>query len=301
MLRIRTATTRATFDIASALIHRPRPPHCLLTASPAYNRFISLSTPPPGPPALPSTGTSHGPSTAMVALPLFKLGALFVRHVSKYGANRIKLQAHEHPGFRAFAARYGQFIHQFNMRMNVSLLRDTAAELRAKEKAAAPTVKTKEEVEKEEIRRAKQRAGAEGETKRRTNFLTVWKRKFRPLPEDKAVDLFADVLGDAFILFVASAIILYEWQKAAQKPDTNAEKIQELTARFDELEQREAKLLEAERQQQERVLLIEEALRGFKDPKTKQPLLAASPEPVALPELRPSTTGGVPPSSSPAA
>ncbi|KAJ1331569.1 Optic atrophy 3 protein (OPA3) [Microdochium nivale] len=237
----------------------------------------------------------------MVALPLFKLGALFLRHISKYGANRIKLQAHDHPGFRRFAARYGQYIHQINMRMNVSLLRDTAAELRAKEKAAAPTVKTKEEVEKEESRRVKPKPVAEEEPKRRTNFITVWRRKFRPLPEEKAVDLFADVLGDSFILFVASAIILYEWQKSAQKPDTNAEKITELTARFDELEQREAKLLEAERQQQERVLLIEEALRSFKDPKTKQPLLASSPEPVALPDLRPPSIGGVPPRSSPAA
>jgi hypothetical protein len=32
---------------------------------------------------------------------------------------------------------------------------------------------------------------------------SVWRRKFRPLPEAKAVDLFADVIGDSFILLVA--------------------------------------------------------------------------------------------------
>lgn len=179
------------------------------------------------------------------------------------------------------------------MRMNVSLLRDTAAEMRAKDKAAAPTVKTKEEVEKEELKKARQKAtaaSAEARPKSSINFINVWRRKFRPLPEEKAVDLFADVLGDAFILFVASAIILYEWQKSTQKPDANLEKINELTKRFDQLEQ-----------QQERVLQIEAALRGFKDPASKKPLLPPAPESVALPEVRPSATGGVPPSSSPAA
>ena len=63
--------------------------------------------------------------------------------------NRIKRQAHDHPGFRRFAARYGQSIHQLNMRMSVALLRDAAAEARAKEKAEAPTVKTEEQVRKE--------------------------------------------------------------------------------------------------------------------------------------------------------
>ncbi|KAI0410849.1 optic atrophy 3 protein-domain-containing protein [Xylaria grammica] len=76
----------------------------------------------------------------MVPFPLFKLAALFVRHVSKYGANRIKSQAHDHPEFRRLAARYGQAIHQLNMRLSVALLRNVDAEIRAKEKAEAPTV-----------------------------------------------------------------------------------------------------------------------------------------------------------------
>ncbi|CAJ2501702.1 Uu.00g045550.m01.CDS01 [Anthostomella pinea] len=229
----------------------------------------------------------------MVALPLFKLASLFLRHVSKYGANRIKLQAHDHPGFRHFAARYGQKIHQLNMRASVALLRNTEAELRAKEKAEAPTVKTKEQVEKEEGLRAKHgTTSKESRSKRALPIISVWKRKFRPLPEAKAVDLFADVIGDGFILMVATALILYEYHRSSQKPDTNLERITELRERFDQLEKREKELEEAEKRQQSRVLALEDVLRGVKDPKTKKPLLppletpTPTPTPVASPSRK---------------
>ncbi|KAL2255919.1 hypothetical protein VTK26DRAFT_2481 [Humicola hyalothermophila] len=209
----------------------------------------------------------------MVSLPLFKLASLFVRHISKYGANHIKHQAHEHPRFRALAARYGQAIHQFNMRMSVAMLRNPEAEQRAKEKAEAPTVKTEEQTKREEEIRAKY-----GTTARDSNFIkerprSVWRRKFRPLPEAKAVDLFADVIGDAFILGVAGGLIMYEYWKASQKPDKNRELLNDLEKRLEELSRREEALEEAERQQRERVKLIEETLRAYKDPKTKKPLL----------------------------
>ncbi|RYP49643.1 hypothetical protein DL768_004685 [Monosporascus sp. mg162] len=216
----------------------------------------------------------------MVALPLFKLASLFIRHVSKYGANRIKLQAHEHPRFRQFAARYGQSIHQLNMRLSVALLRDVEAEIKAKEKADTPTVKTKEQTEKEDAVRAKHGAtNKDGRIKKTLPFISVWRRKFRPLPEAKAVDLFAEVVGDAFILLVAASIILYESHRQSQKPDSNAEQIKELSQRFDELEKRERDLEEAETQYLSRVLTLEQALRGFKDPKTNQPLLPPAPTP----------------------
>ncbi|GJC91931.1 OPA3 family protein [Colletotrichum higginsianum] len=234
----------------------------------------------------------------MVPLPLFKLAALFVRHVSKYGANQIKAQAHEHPKFRAFAARYGQSIHQLNMRLNVALLRNPNAEQRAKEKAEAPTVKTKEQVEKEEVAKARQ-AKLEAENPdaaKRTSASSsssstsisdssstgssakekprsVWRRKFRPLPENKAVDLFADVIGDAFILGVASAIIVYEYWKASQKPDQNAERIRILDEKLEELTRRERELAQREEERSERYLAMEAALRELRDPKTKKPLL----------------------------
>ncbi|KAI1178737.1 hypothetical protein F4777DRAFT_536609 [Nemania sp. FL0916] len=220
----------------------------------------------------------------MVALPLFKLASLFVRHISKYGANRIKIQAHDHPGFRQFAARYGQVIHQLNMRLNVALLRNVDAEIKAKEKAEAPTVKTKEEVEKEDEIRAKHGA-TNNEMKAKKSFpiTSIWRRKFRPLPEAKAVDLFADVIGDAFILFVATALLLFEYHRSSQKPDANLEKITNLTQRFEELERREKELEEAEKQHQSRTAAVEDVLRLLNDPKTRKPLLppaTAPPGPV---------------------
>lgn len=211
----------------------------------------------------------------MVALPLFKLASLFLRHVSKYGANRIKHQAHDHARFRQFAAKYGQAIHQLNMRMSVALLRDPEAERRAKEKAEAPTVKTEEEVKKEEEFKKKHGTTPnEARAKRPVTILNIWKRKFRPLPEEKAVDLFADVIGDAFILTVAVVLIVYEWWRSSQKPDANVEKIKDLVAKLDAFE----KEREEERKRQEsRILAMEQALRGYKDPKTKQPLLPPAP------------------------
>ncbi|KAI1082773.1 optic atrophy 3 protein-domain-containing protein [Whalleya microplaca] len=192
--------------------------------------------------------------------------------------NRIKIQAHEHPRFRSFAAKYGQSIHQLNMRLSVALLRNVEAEIRAKEKAEAPTVKTKEEIEREEEMRTKHgQTGPETRANRNLSLISVWKRKFRPLPEAKAVDLFADVAGDTFILLVAAVLILYEYHRSSQKPDANLERIKDVNARFDELERRERELEETEKQHHSRVLMLEEALRGFKDPKTNKPLLTLPP------------------------
>lgn len=188
--------------------------------------------------------------------------------------NRIKAQAHDHPNFRAFAAKYGQKIHQLNMRMSVALLRNPQAEARAKEKAEAPTVKTKEQIEKEEQLKAKYRTTAkEGSPLRPLSGISVWKRQFKPLPEAKAVDLFADVIGDGFILMVAAVLIIYETWRSTSKPDANKEKIEALSTRFEELQQREQLHEEEERRQQERIRQLEDVLRNLKDPTTKQPLL----------------------------
>jgi optic atrophy 3 protein len=164
-------------------------------------------------------------------------------------------------------------IHQINMRMNVALLRNPEAERIAKEKAEAPTVKTKEQTEKEEAIIAKHGTTAKGSHPSKETPTSIWKRKFRPLPEGKAVDLFADVIGDAFILVVAGALIMYEYYRSSSKPDKNLEKIKELDERLEELKKREQELEKAEKKQQARVQTIEDALRTFKDPKTKLPVL----------------------------
>ena len=192
--------------------------------------------------------------------------------------------------FRTFAAKYGQHIHQLNMRMNVALLRNADAEKRAKEKAEAaeaPTAKTKEEVEKEERAKAKEEAtrAKYGTTAKESHpvsqavkpTLSVWRRKFRPLPEAKAVDLFADVIGDAFILGIASLLVIYEYYKSATKPDTHGDRIKELTQQLEALQQAEEALKREELRRDSRILAMEAALRGFRDPKTKQPLLPSAP------------------------
>ncbi|TQV95905.1 hypothetical protein V2A60_001071 [Cordyceps javanica] len=181
------------------------------------------------------------------------------------------------------------------MRMSVALLRDPEAERRAKEKAEAPTVKTEAQTRREEEAKAKEqekkartiKAGAtttatatatatatgtaatsttttatSKHRPRRQPFQNIWTRKFRALPEDKAVDLFADVVGDTFILGVAVALILYEYWRSGQKPDSNKERIEELTKRLDE---RDEALREAEARQKQRIEELELALQSLRD------------------------------------
>lgn len=187
-------------------------------------------------------------------------------------------------------------MHQINMRMSVALLKNPEAEQRAKEKAEAPTVRTAEQQKKDDEFKAKHGISAEEarlKSKKNTNLLNVWRRKFRSLPEPKAVDLFADVIGDAFILTVAIALIIYEWYRSSNKPDHNAEKIKELSAKleaFDEEREKERK------RQESRILTLEEALRGFKDPKTKKPLLPPAPTPMSDPVSEPAQTKAPTPS-----
>jgi len=152
------------------------------------------------------------------------------------------------------------------MRMAVTLLRDVAAEKRAKEKAEAPTVKTEEQMRQEEANKEKKAAKEKAEKKEAAK--SIWKRKFRPLPEEKAVDLFADVIGDTFILSVAIALILYEYIRAKGKPDVNAEKIAELNKRLEDLDNREKDLEEAEKERQDRIDALEKALEEIQQPKS---------------------------------
>jgi hypothetical protein len=157
------------------------------------------------------------------------------------------------------------------MRMQVTLLRDLAAEKRAKEKAEAPTVKTEEQTKAEEA--AKEKMAKEKAAQKEVPK-SVWRRKFRPLPENKAVDLFADVIGDSFILFVAGGLILYEYVRSKGKPDANAEKLAVMAKKLDELEQRELELEEAEKKRQAQVEALEQALEEMKKGGDKKKAIA---------------------------
>ncbi len=158
------------------------------------------------------------------------------------------------------------------MRVSVASLRDAAAEKRAREKAEAPTVKTKEEImaEEEKAKEAEKAAAdpnapkPEKPKKRVTHETSIWSRKFRSLPENKAVDLFADVVGDAFILSIAAALITYEYIKAKQKPDQNAEKLAELEGRLREELMKVEVLEESERQQKVRLEVLEKAFETLR-------------------------------------
>jgi len=147
------------------------------------------------------------------------------------------------------------------MRVSVASMRDVAAEKRAKEKAEAPTVKTEAQV-KAEAEKTATGTTTTKEPKRVTHESgrSIWSRKFRPLPEAKAVDLFADVVGDAFILLVAGGLITYEYIKAKQKPDQSAERLEELTEQLKEEERRIADLEENEKEHKHRVEVLEQAL-----------------------------------------
>ncbi len=165
-------------------------------------------------------------------------------------------------------------MHQINMRMAVTLLKDVAAEKRAKEKAEAPTVKTEEQVKLEEAQKEKTIAKEKAETKEASK--SIWKRKFRPLPENKAVDLFADVIGDSFILLVAVGLILYEYIRSKGKTDPNADKIAELNRRLEELDERENHLEEQEKANQTRVETLEQALEEMRKQTGKKKSLFSS-------------------------
>jgi hypothetical protein len=160
------------------------------------------------------------------------------------------------------------------MRMQVTLLRDIAAEKRAKERAEAPTVKTEDQMKADEA--AKEKNAARDKEAKREASKSVWKRKFRPLPETKAVDLFADVIGDSFILVVAAGLILYEYLRSKGKPDVHAEKIAEMDKKLEQLEQRELELEEIEKKQRTQVETLQEALEEMKKATAKKRVLLRS-------------------------
>lgn len=151
--------------------------------------------------------------------------------------------------------------------MQVTLLRDVAAERRAKEKAETPTVKTAEQTKLDEAKEKREHAAHKEAPK------SVWKRKFRPLPETKAVDLFADVIGDSFILLIASGLIMFEYFRSKQKPDVQGEKMAEFKKKLEELEQREQDLEEMEKKRQAQVEVLEQALEELKKGKRKMPFI----------------------------
>lgn len=78
------------------------------------------------------------------------------------------------------------------------------------------------------------------------------------------MDLFADVIGDSFILLIASALIMYEYFRSKEKPDTQGEKMAEFKKKLEELEKREKELEEMEKKRQAQVEILEQALEEMR-------------------------------------
>lgn len=148
--------------------------------------------------------------------------------------------------------------------MRVTLLRDPAAERRAREKAEAPTVKTEAQVKAEE------EAKARGEEPPKHVPQEIKKRKFRPLSEEKAVDLFADFTGDFFTLAIAVGLLMWEFLRQSSKPDANSEKISALQAEVAEREKQIKELENAEKKSEERLSILELAMEDLKFSKQKR-------------------------------
>ncbi|TQS35382.1 hypothetical protein Golomagni_04197 [Golovinomyces magnicellulatus] len=191
----------------------------------------------------------------MASLPLFKFVALFVRHISKYGGNLIKAKAHDHPKFRVYAAKYGQTMHQLNMRMAVTLLKNSPAEKRVKENSEELS-STKLPNDGGDGNLPNVKSASNEKISPKEIPPSVWKRKFRPLPESKAIELFANVVGDSFVLLVAGILVFYEYLRAKRKPDISIE----LKYKLDELDQRESDLEKVNKQTLEKVEALEVAI-----------------------------------------
>lgn len=118
--------------------------------------------------------------------------------------------------------------------------------------------RTEEETKAHEAAKAKEKE-REDRQKKEANK-SIWQRKFKALPEEKAVDLFADVTGESFVFGVAILLIVYEYARVSGKPDPNAEKIVDLEAKLAELRRLDNEREEEKKQERQRVETLEQAV-----------------------------------------
>ncbi|KAK3073019.1 hypothetical protein LTR53_005743 [Teratosphaeriaceae sp. CCFEE 6253] len=189
----------------------------------------------------------------------FKLLSLVIRTAAKPIGNYIKRQARDHDGFRRFAIRQAQRVHQVDMRMRLGILHDAEAQQRMhereqkaaeerKRKAEAPTVRSAAEQQKHEEEQA--RAEKEGEPKEKPEEKRESsKPKIRPLSEPKAIELGANFFSEAFIFAVAAGLLVWDsWRsrrKESARRDDVAEKLAELETEVERLRIRYEPQLEA--------------------------------------------------------
>ncbi|XP_074269887.1 uncharacterized protein LOC141592898 [Silene latifolia] len=147
----------------------------------------------------------------VMVLPLFKLGTLALRTLSKPIANRLKKQAGIHPKFRGFIVGLAQANHRFTTTLQ---------------------------------RRIYDRAGDVA---------------IRPLNEEKAVQVAADLIGELFLFLVAGAVVIFEVQRNSKSEAKKEEKRkQELEA----LKQRDEALSKEVEDLKLKIVELEKLARG---------------------------------------
>ncbi|KAI7278050.1 hypothetical protein KC345_g6199 [Hortaea werneckii] len=171
----------------------------------------------------------------------FKLASLVIRTAAKPIGNYIKRQTKEHDGFRRFAVKQAQRIHQIDMRMRLGLLHDADAQQRMhereqraaedkKRRAESPTVRTELEQRKHDEDQAK--AESAGDKKKEEEKRP--RVRIRPLSDAKAIELGANFFSEAFIFAVAAGLLVWDsWRSRAKESarrDDVAERIEQLEA-----------------------------------------------------------------------
>lgn len=169
----------------------------------------------------------------------FKLASLVIRTAAKPIGNYIKRQTKEHDGFRRFAVKQAQRIHQIDMRMRLGLLHDADAQQRMhereqraaedkKRRAESPTVRTELEQRKHDEDQAK--AESAGDKKKEEEKRP--RVRIRPLSDAKAIG--ANFFSEAFIFAVAAGLLVWDsWRSRAKESarrDDVAERIEQLEA-----------------------------------------------------------------------
>ncbi|KAI6826498.1 hypothetical protein KC365_g4924 [Hortaea werneckii] len=171
----------------------------------------------------------------------FKLASLVIRTAAKPIGNYIKRQTKEHDGFRRFAVKQAQRIHQIDMRMRLGLLHDADAQQRMhereqraaedkKRRAESPTVRTELEQRKHDEDQAKtENAGDKKKEEEKRHRVRI-----RPLSDAKAIELGANFFSEAFIFAVAAGLLVWDsWRSRAKESarrDDVAERIEQLEA-----------------------------------------------------------------------
>ncbi|RMX77003.1 hypothetical protein D0869_10223 [Hortaea werneckii] len=171
----------------------------------------------------------------------FKLASLVIRTAAKPIGNYIKRQTKEHDGFRRFAVKQAQRIHQIDMRMRLGLLHDADAQQRMhereqraaedkKRRAESPTVRTEIEQRKHDEDQAKgESAGDKKKEEEKRHRVRI-----RPLSDAKAIELGANFFSEAFIFAVAAGLLVWDsWRSRAKESarrDDVAERIEQLEA-----------------------------------------------------------------------